>query len=188
VDTADNLLHWILIGSASAAVAFFCVGLTSYFERRPEGPAWVRRIHWAGGLLSLMQLVGVALVRPRSDNLAIAAIVMYTLTIALWLSAIESANRTRLQRSFVDYPLPDRLLTHGPYRWVRHPFCLGYIVGAIAPIVATGHPFFLIIGLAMTAIVVAAAVREERVWLASPRADEYRAYRRRTGMFVPFIG
>jgi protein-S-isoprenylcysteine O-methyltransferase Ste14 len=34
-------------------------------------------------------------------------------------------------------------------------------------------------------ITVTAAVREERVWLSSPRADSYAEYRGRTGMFVP---
>jgi protein-S-isoprenylcysteine O-methyltransferase Ste14 len=35
---------------------------------------------------------------------------------------------------------------------------------------------------------VTAAIHEERVWLNSPHADAYRAYRARTGMFIPFIG
>jgi protein-S-isoprenylcysteine O-methyltransferase Ste14 len=41
------------------------------------------------------------------------------------------------------------------------------------------------ISVAMIAITVAAAFREERVWVASPRADAYRDYQRRTAMFLP---
>jgi protein-S-isoprenylcysteine O-methyltransferase Ste14 len=37
----------------------------------------------------------------------------------------------------------------------------------------------------MIAMVVNAAFREERVWLSSPRAEAYRQYQQRTGMFVP---
>jgi protein-S-isoprenylcysteine O-methyltransferase Ste14 len=59
---------------------------------------------------------------------------------------------------------------------------------AVAPAVAVDHPAILVISIAMVAITVNAAFREERVWLASPRADEYREYRRRTGMFLPFTG
>jgi len=110
------------------------------------------------------------------------------IAIAVFLSSIESARRTRLQRSFVDLPLPERLITDGPFRWVRHPFCTGYLLGAMAPAVATSHPALWLIALGMVSVAVSAAVREERVWLASPRADEYREYRRRTGMFFPFIG
>ena len=40
----------------------------------------------------------------------------------------------------------------------------------------------------MIAISVSAAIREERVWLKSPHGDAYRAYRRKTGMIIPFIG
>jgi protein-S-isoprenylcysteine O-methyltransferase Ste14 len=39
----------------------------------------------------------------------------------------------------------------------------------------------------MIVTVVAAAFREERVWLSSPRAQEYRDYQQRTGMFFPNV-
>ena len=78
------------------------------------------------------------------------------------------------------------MITDGPYRWIRHPFYLGYILGALAGPVAIDS-----LALAVTAtlmITVAVAIREERVWLNSVHGDAYRAYRSRTGMFVPFIG
>lgn len=181
----DRAVHWLLVFSALAAVSFFCVGLTSYFERRPEKPLWVRGIHDAGMLLSLLHLAAVYLLEPRSDGFAVAGIVMYTASVSLFLSAIEAANRTRLQRAFVDLPLPDRLITVGPYRWVRHPFYLGYIIGALAPMVAIDHLAVFVVSSLMVLITVAAAVREERVWLSSPRADAYREYCGRTGMFFP---
>jgi protein-S-isoprenylcysteine O-methyltransferase Ste14 len=188
LELPSTVLHWILVGSAAGAVGFFCIGLTVYFERRHDKPAWVQATHYSATLLSLLHLAGVIFLEPRSDALAIAGIVMYTLVVAVFLSAIEAADRTRLQHSFVDHPLPDRLITHGPYRWIRHPFYLGYIIGALAPAVAVNHPVILLISMAMVAITVTAAFHEERVWLASPHADEYREYRRRTGMFLPFIG
>ena len=181
----DRAMHWLLAFSALVAVSFFCVGLTSYFERRPDKPLWVRGIHDAGTLLSLLHLGAVILFEPRSDNFAIAGIVMYTAAVALFLAAIEAASRTRLQRAFVDLPLPDRLVTDGPYRWVRHPFYLGYIIGALAPMVAIDHLLVFVVSALMVLLTVTAAFREERVWLSSTRADAYRDYCRRTGMFVP---
>ena len=181
----DRAVHWLLAFSALAAVSFFCVGLTSYFERRPDRPLWVRGIHDAGMLLSLVHLVAVVVLEPRSDGFAVAGIVMYTASVALFLSAIEAASRTRLQRAFIDLPLPDRLITDGPYRWVRHPFYVGYIIGAVAPSVAVDHVVVFVVSSMMVLITVTAAFREERVWLSSPRADAYREYRSRTGMFIP---
>jgi protein-S-isoprenylcysteine O-methyltransferase Ste14 len=188
LEIPGTILHWILVASAAGAVAFFSIGLTSYFERRADRPRWVRLMHDLGLCLSLTHLAGVILLDPQSDAFAIAGILMYTAAVAVFLSAIETADRTRLQRMFLDHPLPDRLITEGPFRWVRHPFYLGYIIGALAPAVATGHPAIVIVSIAMVAMTVSAAFREERVWLASPRGDAYREYRRRTGMFLPFIG
>lgn len=183
-----TFLHWFLAGSATAAILFFLMGLTTYFERRQDRAPWVRGIHSAGLLLSLAHLAGVLFLEPRSDVYAAIGIGMYLIAITIFLAAIESAKRTRLQRSFVDHPLPDRLITEGPYRWVRHPFAVGYILGAVAAPVAINNAGLFMIAVLMVAITVTAAFREERLWLASTRGEAYRAYRRRTGMFFPFIG
>lgn len=180
-----TVAHWVFASAALAAVLFFCVGLTSYFERRSDRPLWVRGIHDSGTFLSLAHVTGALFLAPRSDGFAVAGTTMYAGAILIFLSAIEAANRTRLQRAFMDHPLPDRLITDGPYRLVRHPFYLGYIVGALAPAIAIDNIVMVLISVAMIAITVTAAFREERVWLASPRADAYRDYQRRTGMFLP---
>ena len=182
-----TLAHWLLAGSTAAAVVFFAAALTVVFERAPR-PAWVLAIHYGALVLAAAQLVLVLMVPPISDGWASVAVTMYMIAIAVYLSAIESAKRTRLQRSFIDRPLPDRLITDGPFRWVRHPFCTGYILSSTAPAVATAHLWLIAIALPMVAITVWAAVRDERAWLASPRGAEYQDYRRRTGMFFPFIG
>jgi protein-S-isoprenylcysteine O-methyltransferase Ste14 len=185
----DSAAHWLLIFSALLAVSFFCIGLTSYFERRSDQPAWVRLVHNTGMLLSLLHLAGVVIFKPRSEVFAAVGVGMYTIAVLLFLSAIEAATRSRLrlQRSFIDAPLPERLLTEGPYRWIRHPFYLGYIIGAMAPAVAIGHPALIAIAGLMMAFTLTAAFREERVWLSSPRADAYREYSSRTGMFFPML-
>lgn len=184
----QTLIHWLLAGSAAAAVIFFAAGLTTYFVVAPQRRWWVRLIHDAGPVLSLAHLAGVVFLPPRSDASAVAGILLYSLAVAVFLSAIESAKRTRLQRAFVDEPLPDRLITDGPYRWVRHPFYVGYILGAIAAPVSTASTGLALIAIAMIGLTWFAALREERAWLRSPRGEAYREYQARTGMFLPFIG
>lgn len=183
----QTLIHWLLVASATAAVTFFAAGLTLYFERSPR-PLWVLALHYVSMVLALLQVAGTILFRPRSDGFVALGITMYTVSVLLYLAAIESAKRTRLQRSFVDHPLPDRLITDGPFQWVRHPFGSGYLLGALAAPVAIDDLRMFAIAVPLVAATIYAAVREERVWLSSPRAEEYRAYRRRTGMFIPFVG
>lgn len=183
----QTLIHWILAGSSVAALAFFAIGLTLYFERAPR-PPWVLALHYASLVFALMQTAGVFVLEPRADGFVALGIVMFTMSVALYLSAIEAAKRTRLQRSFIDHPLPDRLITDGPYRWLRHPFGTGYLLGALAAPIAIDDVRMFLVAMPLVAVTLYAAVREERVWLSSPRADEYRAYRRRTGMFIPFVG
>ena len=180
-----TVVHWLFALAAAGAVSFFFVAVPSYLERRTDRPLWVRGVHGASLLLALAHLAGAFFLAPRSENFAAAGIVMYTVSVALFLSAMESARGTRLQRAFVDQPLPNRLITDGPYRWVRHPFYLGYIIGALAPAVAIDSTWMGLIAVLMIAIVIVAAVREESVWVSSSRAQEYRSYQKRAGMFFP---
>jgi protein-S-isoprenylcysteine O-methyltransferase Ste14 len=188
VELPHTILHWFLGAAAGGALSFFCVGLTSYFERRNDRPLTARLVHDSASLLAMAHLGSVLFLAPASDLFAGVGIVMYTACVAVMLATIEAADRTRLQRAFVDHPLPDRLITTGPYRWVRHPFYVAYIIGALAPAVGVQHPFIIVVSAIMIALVVVAARREERVWLASPKADAYRDYQKRTGMFIPFVG
>lgn len=182
-----TLIHWIFAGSAAATVGFFSAGLTLYFERGPR-PRWVLTLHYCALVLALGQVAGTFFLATRSALWVGVAIAMQVGALLLFLSSIEAAQRTRLQRSFVDFPLPDRLITDGPFAWIRHPFCTGYLLAALAGPVGIAHPIMLVIAVPMIAITLAAAFREERVWLCSARGEEYREYRRKTGMFIPFVG
>jgi hypothetical protein len=51
--------------------------------------------------------------------------------------------------------------------------------------VAIDHVVVFVVSSVMVLIMVTAAFRAERVWWSSPRADAYRDYGSRTGMFVP---
>ena len=184
----QTLIHWILVASSAAAVIFFAAGLTSYFETPRARSPWVRAIHDTTRGLSLLHLALVFVIPPRSYAWAVAGIACYTLAVAIFLSAIETARRTRLQRAFIDEPLPDRLITDGVFHWVRHPFYVGYMLGALAGPLAVNSVALAVLATVMIGITIAAARREERVWLASPKGEAYRKYREGTGMFFPFIG
>jgi protein-S-isoprenylcysteine O-methyltransferase Ste14 len=79
------------------------------------------------------------------------------------------------------------LVTHGPYRWVRHPFYGVVFLWGLALCLLTASGPLLLLGLAAAAML-AVRTRIEEAKLAERFGDEYRAYARRTGKFVPALG
>jgi protein-S-isoprenylcysteine O-methyltransferase Ste14 len=79
------------------------------------------------------------------------------------------------------------LVTTGPYRWVRHPFYDSAALCVLAnSLVAANWFLFLTGGCALALLVVRTRKEEEK--LLARFGDAYRAYRERTGHFLPRIG
>ena len=78
-----------------------------------------------------------------------------------------------------------RLVTHGPYRWVRHPlYSLSFLLLLSLGLISA-NSFILAFGvLALTAIIRVVIPREEANLIGS-FGDDYRVYMSRTGRFVP---
>ena len=79
------------------------------------------------------------------------------------------------------------LVTHGPYRWVRHPFYVSMLLGVIAISLVAANWFLAITGVGVFALLAVRASTEERNLVARFGAD-YEAYARQTGRFVPRCG
>ena len=79
------------------------------------------------------------------------------------------------------------LVTHGPYRWVRHPFYGVVFLWGLSLALLTANWLLALLGVAAVTMLVA-RTRVEEVKLAERFGDEYRAYARRTGRFFPLVG
>ena len=76
------------------------------------------------------------------------------------------------------------LVTHGPYRWVRHPFYDVVLLAFVSMSLLTANWLLALAGLTAFAIlVVRTRIEEEK--LIERFGDEYRAYMARTGRFLP---
>jgi protein-S-isoprenylcysteine O-methyltransferase Ste14 len=79
------------------------------------------------------------------------------------------------------------LVTHGPYRWVRHPFYDSGVLCVLASSLLASNWFLLLTGtLAILLLVV--RTRKEEKNLLKRFGDDYRAYMQSTGRFWPKSG
>jgi protein-S-isoprenylcysteine O-methyltransferase Ste14 len=78
------------------------------------------------------------------------------------------------------------LVIHGPYRWVRHPFYDSAALLALALSLITANWLFLVTGVVLFWLLTI-RTRTEEENLVARFGDSYRAYRERTGRFLPRI-
>jgi protein-S-isoprenylcysteine O-methyltransferase Ste14 len=78
------------------------------------------------------------------------------------------------------------LVTHGPYRWVRHPFYDVVFLWGLSLSVLTANLLLALLGFsAFTMMVLRTRIEEKK--LIERFGDEYRAYMVRTGRFLPHV-
>jgi protein-S-isoprenylcysteine O-methyltransferase Ste14 len=76
------------------------------------------------------------------------------------------------------------LITHGPYRWVRHPFYDVLLLGVVSMSLLTANWVLAFSGAAAFMLIVIRTRKEEEK-LIERFGDDYRAYMKRTGRFLP---
>ena len=112
--------------------------------------------------------------------LAVGAVVLYAWT-----------RRTAVDRNFyvgLAGEVPPAVCDAGPYRYVRHPFYLSYVVAFVG--VAVAFPSLIVSGVCLLNIglFVYMGLDDERVLLQSPLAADYERYKVRVSMFLPRFG
>lgn len=76
------------------------------------------------------------------------------------------------------------LVTHGPYRFVRHPFYLAFVIAVVANALVTANWFIGLFGIiAWLLVVKRTRIEEDR--LIARFGDAYRTYMQHTGRFFP---
>jgi protein-S-isoprenylcysteine O-methyltransferase Ste14 len=185
----------------AAVILFTSIGISSYFRRKADkdtGEKISRKVD--GSVLMIVIKVGglvlwfsplVYLINPHwmawskiglPEWVRWIGVGIGVLCVALiyWLfssigSGITPTSATRKEH---------KLVTSGPYRWVRHPL---YTVGSsmfIAFGMMADNWFIAVLG-ALTFMLMAIRTPKEEANLIEKFGDEYRAYMKRTGRFLP---
>ena len=96
----------------------------------------------------------------------------------------------RLGKNLTDTVVTRRdhtLVTHGPYRWVRHPFYDSVTLFLLGLSLIAANWFLLLTGAVVVTLLVIRTRREED-HLMRRFGDSYREYMNRTGRFLPRWG
>jgi len=77
------------------------------------------------------------------------------------------------------------LITEGPYRFIRHPMYSGVTLIALAEVVSLFSLWKVPVLILLIVVLYLKASREEKFWCA--KTEEYKAFQKKTKMFIPFV-
>jgi protein-S-isoprenylcysteine O-methyltransferase Ste14 len=146
------------------------------------GPNLVMLDFIMGGTLTTW-LLGLFYLPVAAVNGVVAAVLL-VISVALYEWARHTIWRRHFGIAFADQ-VPEAVCTDGPYRWVRHPLYVSYLLAYLALLVALPHWLTAAVFVVNIALFAFAARNDERNLAASALAADYAAYRERTGMFLP---
>jgi protein-S-isoprenylcysteine O-methyltransferase Ste14 len=141
----------------------------------------VLALHWVMSLTQAYAILHPAVVDATARAVGLA---LLALSLALLWWSIKHARGAGLGIAFSD-ALPNRVLQSGPYRVIRHPFYLSYILSWVATPFLSGWWLTAAIPILMTIVYVAAARAEEQQFSAGSLASDYEEYRARAAMLWP---
>jgi protein-S-isoprenylcysteine O-methyltransferase Ste14 len=187
--------HWMFV----AGFLLFMI-LRLYFHRRAARDGG--RMNGRDSRLSIILRIAVGLpmaailasymVRPELLSWAAVELPVWMRWTGAALTAGAIALLTWVQRALganfnTILGLRERhsLVTHGPYRWVRHPMYTVLFLYLLGILLLTANLFiggFLLAGFLLT---IATRVAKEESILEEAYGQEYRAYKARTGRFWP---
>ena len=114
----------------------------------------------------------------------IAGLVLFIVGLSLAIAAACTLKRFYLSTLMIveDH----RLITHGLYRFVRHPIYLGVLIAVMGPPVYAPSLRGALVTLLLVPIFLF-RIRMEEKMLADHFGDDYEAYRKTTKKLIPFV-
>ena len=108
------------------------------------------------------------------------------IVIGLTLTFVAASTLRRFYSPTLRVRRDHQLITHGLYRFVRHPFYTGVGTATVGVLVYASSLVGLLILLALIPLVVN-RIRIEEKMLTAEFGDSYRAYKKTTHKLIPFV-
>jgi len=152
--------------------------------------------HFASGkyplgmyLISILSLFGLFAFLVHafvwSLEFTVISLVLIGLAFALFLWAVKHSRQKNLSLAFDKETRVDGIITTGPWRYVRHPFYVSYILFWLACALGTTHPTSAVVFATLFFIYVYSAIQEERALKQGSYADAYLTYQENAGFLLP---
>lgn len=179
-----NAGWWIAMTLTAANAVTFVFAMPVFFRAR-RGSMALRLVLFASIAAALALIIYRIGAHPRVDVLpAVLGSGLALGAQALFWSALKAHQGYHPWGAFAS-DVPPAIVSEGPYRLIRHPFHVAYVLAFAAGVVFSEEPVLWAVPAWMMTLYALAAAQEERLLLASPLGTRYGAYRRRTGAFVP---
>lgn len=133
-------------------------------------------------LIAALALAAILAVRERAISPPAWTLGLGGLALGLWAVASNRPGNFNIR------PEPragGQLVSHGPYRWIRHPMYTAVITIAAACGALVDAAWAWLCVAALVAVLVAKATLEERALLVAH--PDYGSYRARTRRFLPWV-
>ncbi len=112
---------------------------------------------------------------------------MTLLVVGIILLGSSHHHLDRSFSSFVAMKEEQSFIDSGPYRYIRHPIYTAYFMNYIGGGLLASNVVLTIIPIIFFALMIALRIGEEETMLVEEFGDEYRAYMKKTGRFLPFF-
>jgi len=183
-----------------ALILIAAVAISTFFRSRARRSEAIPRAREGKGLLLLRLAVALpflaglvayaveprwmawsAVPLPPALRWAGVGVGLASLGLLLWIFRAIGPNISETVLTKSDH----QLVTHGPYRWVRHPLYTVATAALLSLGLIAANAFILLVGLLLFAGIALVIVPREEAQLIDKFGDSYRQYRRRSGAFLP---
>lgn len=181
-----QLLKVISISCAVLAYGSFIWAARSYFANKEQSnKKEYNFINLAGSFFIVLLFVAQVIGSPSKVQQVVGSVLLVlSFTLLIW--AISIQNNGKLDFAFTGN-VPRFLTTKGPYRIVRHPIYLAYLLGWLGGAIASGYYILCIVAFVMGRSYIKAIEQEERLFAESKFKEAYQKYTQGTSRIIPFI-